>query len=172
MKARFWSSLLIVIVIGVMVAAPCVEAQRRRGQRPQLGKVCGDPTVRCPGIGTVFKEYDLPFHIPKKAVIWESEDFYGIVLKSVRAKENCDVFVSEEDRLAAQALFPRNKVFTDRCPEPGTLYYSKTNSDYRFMAVFAGRTRAEAERLLAQVRATGRYPGANIRRMRTGFNGT
>ena len=33
-------------------------------------------------------------------------------------------------------------------------------------------TRAEAERLLAQVQATKKYPGANIRRMRAGFNGT
>jgi hypothetical protein len=40
------------------------------------------------------------------------------------------------------------------------------------MAVYAGKTRAEAERMLAAVRATGKYPTANLRRMQAGFNGT
>jgi hypothetical protein len=40
------------------------------------------------------------------------------------------------------------------------------------MAVYAGKTRAEANRVLATVRATGRYRTANLRRMYVGFNGT
>jgi hypothetical protein len=40
------------------------------------------------------------------------------------------------------------------------------------MAVYAGRTRAEAAKFLAQVQATGKFPGANLRRMSIGFNGT
>jgi hypothetical protein len=40
------------------------------------------------------------------------------------------------------------------------------------MAVYAGATLAEAKRVLAAVNATGKFPGANIRRIRTGFNGT
>ena len=39
------------------------------------------------------------------------------------------------------------------------------------MAVYAGKAPAEANRMLAAVKATGKFPGANIRRMRTGFNG-
>jgi hypothetical protein len=40
------------------------------------------------------------------------------------------------------------------------------------MAVYAGSTLAEAKRVLAAVKATGKFPGANLRRIRTGFNGT
>ena len=40
------------------------------------------------------------------------------------------------------------------------------------MAVFAGRTKAEAAKVLAQVKATGKFPGANLRLMQAGFNGT
>jgi hypothetical protein len=40
------------------------------------------------------------------------------------------------------------------------------------MAVYAGSTLAEGKRVLALVTATGKFPGANLRRIRTGFNGT
>jgi hypothetical protein len=40
------------------------------------------------------------------------------------------------------------------------------------MAVYAGMSLAEANRLLASVKATGKFPGANIRRMRAMINGT
>ncbi|MDT7604021.1 MAG: hypothetical protein QOF61_2018, partial [Acidobacteriota bacterium] len=42
----------------------------------------------------------------------------------------------------------------------------------RILAVYAGATRAEAERTLADVKATGKFPGANLRRMRAEINGT
>ena len=148
---------------------PRVAAQRRGGV-----SVCGDPSARCATGDLHFQPYDLPFRLPKNAVIWETEPFYAVVLKSVRVKEewDCDRFVPETERLAAQALFPRNKVFSSRCPEAGSLYYTNTDPKARFVAVYAGRTRAEAERVLALVRETGKYPGANLRRMRAGFNGT
>jgi hypothetical protein len=144
------------------------EAQRRQARR---GQVCGDPAMSC-GKDNVFQPHDLQFRIPRNAVIWESEPFYAVMLKSVDAKRNCDAYVDETERQAAQALFPRHKVFADRCGEPGNLYYTNTNSDYRFMAVYAGKTRAEANRVLGMVRATGKFPTANLRRMQTGFNGT
>jgi hypothetical protein len=40
------------------------------------------------------------------------------------------------------------------------------------MAIYAGLTPAEANRMLAAVKATGKFPGANLRRMRATFNGT
>lgn len=165
---------LLRLVACLLVAAAFaqhVEAQRRRGGNY---RVCGDPTVRC-GAGVPFQPYDMPFRLPETAVIWESEQFYAVVLKSMRVKEDwdeCERHVSEDDRLEAQRLFPRNKVFASRCQEPGTLFYTNTAPGQRFMAVYAGRTRAEAERTLERVRATGKYPGANLRRMRVGFNGT
>ena len=127
--------------------------------------------MRC-GIANEFQPHDLSFRVPRNAVIWESEPFYAIILQSVNARDNCEVHVAEAERVRAQTLFPRHKVFADRCPEPGTVFYTGMNSNYRFMAVYAGRTRAEANRMLARVRATGKYPTANLRRMRIGFNGT
>lgn len=167
MRTKIFGVLLIgiLVVVGLAGFPASGEAQARRGQ------ICGDPTVICPAQSD-FQPHDLPFRIPKTAVIWESEMFYAIILQSIRATDSCENHVSENARLEAQSLFPRNKVFADRCPEPGNLFYTNTNSDYRFMAVYAGRTRAEAERMLARVRATGKYPTANLRRMRSGFNGT
>jgi hypothetical protein len=166
MKNRFLGAGLIgAALVCALVFTVSGEAQRRRGQ------ICGDPMMSC-GKANEFQAHDLSFRIPRNAVIWESEMFYAIMLQSINAKNNCEAHVSEEARLEAQALFPRNKVFADRCPEPGTIYYSGTNSDYRFMAVYAGKTRAEAARMLERVRATGKYPSANLRRMSAGFNGT
>lgn len=166
MKKRFLMAVLLgAVVVCALSFSTNSQAQGRRGQ------ICGDPTMRCP-TQPDFQPNDLPFRIPKTAVIWESELFYAIILQSVNAKNNCEAHVSEDERLEAQALFPHHKVFADRCPEPGNLFYTNTNSDYRFMAVYAGRTRAEAAQMLARVKATGRYPSANLRRMRAGFNGT
>jgi hypothetical protein len=52
------------------------------------------------------------------------------------------------------------------------LFYTNTSRKARFMAVYAGMSLADANSMLAAVKATGKYPGANIRRMRAGFNGT
>ena len=169
MRNRFPCVLLLGVVALLALSFPHdTEAQRRR---PRPAQVCGDPMMNC-GQANEFQPHDLQFRLPRNAVIYESEPFYAVILKSVNAKQNCETHIRESEREAAQALFPRNKVFADRCPEPGTLYYTGTNSDYRFMAVYAGRTRAEANRVLAAVRATGKYPTANLRRMQTGFNGT
>ena len=167
MKNRLlFFSMICAFVVCALSFVASSEAQSRRGQ------ICGDPTVRCPGGGQNFSAHDLQFRIPRNAVIWESEMFYAIILRSVKAGDNCETHVSEDERLEAQALFPNNKVFADRCPEPGNLFYTNTNSAYRFMAVYAGTTRAEAGRVLAKVKATRKYPTANLRRMSAGFNGT
>src|SRR4051794_22187199 len=110
-----------ILVMGLLLGASGNgEAQTRRGQRAQRWQVCGDPTVRC-RTSVEFQPHDLPFRIPKNAVIWESEMFYAVILQSVKAKEDCEINISEDERLQAQALFPNNKVFADRCAEPGVL---------------------------------------------------
>jgi len=111
--------------------------------------------------------------VPEKAVIYDTELFYAVILKSVGQGENdCDVFVPEPERLEAQALFPDHKVFTSRCPDVETLGYTNVSPKHRFMAVYAGTTLTEARGLLQAVKATGKFPDATIRRVRTGFNGT
>jgi hypothetical protein len=134
--------------------------------------ICGNPSVPCKTTAT-FQPNDLPFRVPKNAVIFDTELFYAIILKSVGASEDdCDVFVPESERLAVQALFPDHKVFSSRCPDVETLFYTNISAKHRIMAVYAGSSLIEAKRLLETVKATGKFPGANIRRMRTGFNGT
>jgi hypothetical protein len=160
-------------LVCLLLAGAGAFAQRRGARRPTRGAVCGDPSAAC-RTSYEFRAYDLPFRIPASAVIWESEPFYAVILKSVKAADdNCQQFISEDERQAAQALFPHNKVFTDRaCGEPGEPYYTGTRAEVRFMAAYAGRTQAEAAKFLAQVQATGKFPGANLRRMSIGFNGT
>lgn len=156
--------------LAVCSCAFTVGAQRRRGD----ATVCGDPVARCVTVAT-FEVYDLPFRLRRNVAIWESESFYAVVLKSVSVGDEwgeCERFIPEGDRLEAQKLFPRHKVFASRCGEPGSLYYTGVNPKQRFMAVYAGRTRADADAVLARVKAAGKYPGANVRRLRAGFNGT
>jgi len=163
---------LSIALLGLLLtaAAPPAEAQRGRARRERRGAVCGDPTAACRTFAT-FEPYDLPFRVSEQSVIWESEPFYAVVLKSVGNKD-CRVVVPEAERLRAQADFPRHKVFTSRCAEPVAVYYTGLAVDARMMAVYAGTTRAEAARVLARVKATGKYPRAYLRRMSVGFNGT
>lgn len=165
------------LLAALFVASPDFEtaglAAQRRGARQRPAKICHDPTAAC-RTSYDFAPHDLPFELPQTAVIYETQEFYVVILKSVRARgpDDCDTFVPEADRLAAQKLFPRRKVFTTRCDEPVSPYYRGGAPDQRLMAVYAGATRAEAEKTLAAVRAAGKFPGANLRRMRAGFNGT
>jgi len=175
MKLKFSFRLVAVgLAVGLLIATVAVPAfgQLRRPQRAPKGAICGDPTVPCK-TSVTFSEYDLPFRVPAKAVIFDTELFYAIILKSVAAAEDdCNAFVPEAERLQAQSLFPHRKVFSSRCIEPGELFYTNVSEKHRIMAVYAGTSLAEAKRMLTAVNATGKFPGAYIRRMRTGFNGT
>ncbi len=146
------------------------SAQRQRP--PRLAAVCPDPTVRC-RTSVEFMPHHLPFQVPPDAVIFETEKFYAVILKSARDKtQDCTGFVEEPERLEAQKLFPHNKVFASRCYDPEELYYEGIDPEVMFMAVYAGRTRAEGQAMLARVKATGKFPGAYLKRTGTGFNGT
>ena len=163
----------IVVVTVTVLSFLVIEASAQR-RRPsvQHPAVCGNPQVSCKSSAT-FEPNDLPFRLPANAVIYDTELFYAIILKSVpTARDNCDNYIAEPERLAAQMLFPNQKVFTSRCADPGNLSYSNTNPRTNFMAVYAGNTLADANRMLATVLATRKFSGANIRRMRAVMNGT
>jgi len=146
------------------------SAQKRQATRH--GVICGNPNIPC-RTSAIFPPNDLPFRIPAKANIYDTNLFYAVILKSVTVpEENCDTFIPESDRLAAQALFPDHKVFSSRCADPGGLSYTNTSPKARFIAVYAGMTLAEANKMLATVKATEKYPAASVRRMRAAFNGT
>lgn len=162
----------------VLVAVPRFGSSDATGQSRAVARkgkkasICGNPRLSCKTTVT-FQPHDLSFRVPANAVIWDTEPFYAIVLKSTPAREDdCDAFIPEKERLDAQTMFPDRKVFSSRCIEPGELYYTNVDSKYRIMALYAGANMAEAKRALAAVKATGKFPGAYLRRMQTGFNGT
>jgi hypothetical protein len=164
---------LTLIVAFTTLSSDVVGQSRRRARR---ATICGNPKLACKSSVT-FQPYDLPFRLPQNAVIWESENFYAVILKSMKVAmkegdEDCAVFIPETDRLAAQEVFPDHKVFTSRCAEPGQLFYTNTSGGRLIMAVYAGATAAQANRFLANVKASGQFPGAYLKRMRAGFNGT
>jgi len=167
-RSQISLAMALVVVLAGLVAAQSHSKPRRA----KASAICGNPQVRC-NTSIPFEPYDLPFRVPKNSVIFDTELFYVVILKSVAAGDNdCDTFVPETERLATQALFPDHKVFTSRCVEAPYLFYSNINDKQRIMAVYAGTSLSESQRVLAAVKATGKFPGANLRRMRTGFNGT
>jgi hypothetical protein len=172
-RRRLSFILLWVFVLAVANGLSVVSGQSRAiSHRAKKGSICGNPTVACK-TSVPFQPNDLPFRVPAKAVIFDTELFYAIILKSIPANEDqCNIFIPETERLEAQSLFPDHKVFTSRCVEPGELFYTSASEKHRIMAVYAGTTLKEAKRQLEAVAATGKFSGANIRRMRTGFNGT
>jgi hypothetical protein len=183
-KAVFLSNLQRSAVIGAFLTATAlvniVAGQSHAARSARKASICGNPMVACNTTAT-FQPNELPFRVPKDAVIIDTVPFYAIILQSVAAPDgNCDVFIPESDRLAAQALFPDHKVFSSRCTDPENLFYqdiskpkiANVSDTHRIMAVYAAASLTEAKRFLETVKATGKFPGANLRRMRTGFNGT
>lgn len=168
---RIATMALITIATALGFLFPDTVSAQKRKPPVRHGSICGDPTP-CKTSGS-FQPNDLQFRIPEKSVIYDTELFYAVILKSVSVPDdNCGTFVPESDRLEAQSLFSDRKVFSSRCAEPGGISYSNTSPKAQFMAVYAGLTLADASSMLAKVKATGKFPGANIRRMRAAFNGT
>jgi len=174
--SSFWSVLTAVgLAIGFIAAGGSLDTaagqSRAARHRAKPGAICGNPMVACK-TSVTFQPND-PFHVPASLVIVDTQLFYAIVLKSVTADEgDCNVFVPEAERLQAQTLFPDRKVFASRCADVENLFYTNVNPKFRIMAVYGGTTLAEAKRVLETAKATGKYSGAYLRRMRTGFNGT
>lgn len=169
----------VLFLFGAFAVSPSQYAlAQRRSAKPKPKyhpKICGDPQLPC-RTNAVFQPYDLPFRIPENVVIDETEKFYAVILKSVATScesESANKYIAEDERLSAQQMFPHRKVFASRvCEGAGAIYYTNTDPNHNFMAVYAGVTRAEAEKVLQDVKATGKFPDANLRRMRAGFNGT
>lgn len=170
LKPRAPLALVVATIAALGIFVSNTAAQKRKPAKRL--SVCGNPNLTCPS-AIKFEPYDLPFRFPQSAVIYDTELFYAIILRSVPSpRDSCDNFIPEPERLAAQILFPNNKVFTSRCAEPGQVSYTNTSPKAQFMAVYAGLTLAQANRMLATVQATNKFSGASIRRMRAVINGT
>lgn len=143
-----------VLVAGLLLTAAALADTQ--------GKVLPDPAVAC----GAFKPHQLCFQTPKDEVAraeYFSEPFYAVILKTA---ERCSI--PEEERVRTQGLFPGSKVFSVRfdCDDmEDTIRYTNVNDKFGFLAVHAGGSLKEANARLAEVKAMGRFPGANIRRM-------
>ena len=165
----------------LLLSSAVITQSHAKTRRASAAAICGNPRITCK-TSVTFQPHDLPFRVPANAVIIDTQPFYVVILKSVPSNnDSCDVFIPETERLSAQALFPDRKVFSSRCIDPENLFYldetvkthTKNMSEtHRIMALYAGTTLADAKRALQTVKTTGKFPGANIRRIRTGFNGT
>jgi hypothetical protein len=129
------------------------------------GKIEPNPATPCSDAN--FKGHEICFKTPSDGVAraeYLSESFYAIILKTA---ERCTI--AEEERLQAQTRFPQSKVFSMRfsCDDDieENISYTNVNDKFGFLAVYAGQTLKEAKARLAEVKATGRFPGANIRKM-------
>lgn len=124
------------------------------------GKIYSNPEYKNPA----FKAHELPFQIPE--IIGESKSvpFYALILKTY---SKCSI--KDAERLAAQRLFPKQKVFYERnCPDDNyedMISYTSVDYNYDFLAVYAGSTLSEAKKLSAKIKKMNHYPGHNIRKM-------
>ena len=114
-----------------------------------------------------FKPHELCFETPKDEIAraeYHSQPFYAVMLKT---GERCGI--TEKERLEAQALFPRNKVFSTRfgCGDDAeeNINYTNVSEKFGFLAAYAGPTPEDAAKLMHDVQTSGRFPGANIRKM-------
>jgi hypothetical protein len=131
------------------------------------GRIQPDPAVACTG----FKPHHLCFELPRDGVArdeYSSQSFYAVILET---RERCAF--TEQGRAVVQALFPRSKVFHEsfQCGDDveDSVRYTNVNEKFGFLAVYAGATVQEANARLEEVQATGKFPGANIRRMQAVF---
>ena len=154
----------------LMLLFLCVAAQSVSSRAQPPGAVCSDPSAPCPTKYS-FEPYQLPFKINQQLTFgrtYKSAFFYAVILESLPAQDEAGDcrHIEESARLEAQALFPERKVFASHfeCAEE-LILYTNVNQSFNFMAVYGGATKAEANKMLDRVRATGRFPSANVRRM-------
>ena len=162
-----WSGVVGVVLPVLLAAAShdtAKDLDRVRHRSVTQGRVCPDPAHPC---GDDFKPNELSFEIAKRFDFDRGEDrskpFFAIILKSGPL---CGL--PDAERVEAQALFPTRKTFLHRyfCDDFGdNVGYTNVSKKAGFLAVYGGDTAAEAGNTLAAVKATGRFPGANVRKM-------
>jgi len=108
---------------------------------------------------------------------YKSKPFYAVIVQSRKviegggpADNDCGGQFTTAERSRLQALFPSNRVFSSAF---GCYYfehsYMNVNAKFNFLAVYGGETEAAAQNVLKTIKATGKYPGANFRKMQAVF---
>ena len=147
-------------------------------------EVCSDPAANCDHKRKHFDEWELPFKMPAKLTpnkTYRSAPFYAVMLKTFEIDDDCDggeyVIAVEKERKKVQKTQATRKVFAEyQCPNMGAVGYDfegrmdakrETVLMGNFIAVYAGTTRDEADKLLATVKA--KYPDAVVKKMTANF---
>ena len=151
--------------------------------KPPANAVCPDPARPCQNKTIYFDEWALSFKLPVKPLpnkTYRSAQFYGIILKVYEGNQNedyCDggevIVAMEDERKQLQQDYPDRKVFASYdCPNMGATDYDfPGRMDAKnervvvdnFIAIYAGQTKEDAERLLAALKP--QYPKAVIKPM-------
>ena len=133
------------------VAAQQEKATLKINPAPDCGlnDICFESTAGDPSGETEFSRY-----------------FYVVVLKTT---ERCGT--TEPERQKAKKLFPKNKAFSVKPPCEDELsnnagYEGIGEPGFGYVAVYAGKTKAEGQKFLQTVKAAKKYPGANLRKTR------
>lgn len=164
------------IVSSVIVLAFCLPVVAQKASQSRLYDVCGDPSVSC-GTSGSFGAEDLPIKITGE-LEWmgeyKSKVFYAVIVQSRKViptqdianeGDTCSGQFSASERSDLQEMFPSNRVFSSSfgCYHFEHLY-TNVNDKFNFLAVYA-KDNTNARMILKKVRASGKYPGANVRRM-------
>jgi len=146
--------------------------------------VCPDPAKPCQHKDKHFDEWELSFKMPAKLRANKtnsSAPFYGIILKTYKLEDDCDggeyVEAGEAERKQLQREYPDRKVFASyECPNMSAVNYEFAGRwDEKkeillmgnFLAIYAGKTKEEAEDLLGKVHAD--YPDAQVKQMTANY---
>jgi hypothetical protein len=143
------------------------ELERLRLRIVTQGPVCPDPARPCTISGGPFKPNELSFRAPRPFKFDRGEDrsqpFFAAILQSGPL---CGI--DESRRLRVQEQFPGRKVFVHRhfCEDFGDkVTYTNVDRKRGFLAVYAGANEEEARAFAEKLRASGAFPGANLRKM-------
>jgi hypothetical protein len=165
-------TLILFILLIFIFTVGTVAAQKKT----PLVKVCGDPAAAC-AKRALFHDDDIPFLYTDGAPAAETAPFYVVIVKSAKltADQECEKVPDDFSRLSFQYAFPNNKVFIARgCYSIMNNYYEGIGQDVIALAVYAGTTKAEADKVLKKVKAMEYFntDDAYLLRISTGFNGT
>jgi hypothetical protein len=146
--------------------------------------VCANPAKPCMHHEKYFEDWEISFKMPTKLQRnkpYASEPFYAVILETYESNEDCDGGefreAVEAERKQVQKKFPKQKVFAAyQCPDMAAIQYDfdgrwdatkNTMLIGEFLAVYAGSTKEEADKLLQQVKVD--HPKAMVKQMTASY---
>lgn len=171
-REKLMKALILLISLIFIFTVGTVAAQKRT----PLVKVCGDPAAAC-AKRAMFNDDDIPFTYTEGTPVAETAPFYAVIVRSAKLtpEQECEKTPEDLSRLSFQYLFPNNKVFVARgCYSIENNFYTGVGENVIALAVYAGTTKAEADKVLKKVKALEFFntEDAYLLRITTGFNGT